>query len=314
MNVGADDIALVLPGGGGWIYAQAEALRVILAENSIASKIKGIYGNSAGAISSACVAAGLYRGVGTDILTNALASVTQDSQIYTPDAMPIVQHPALHLLELSEISEGVLFGKSGLNQQPLWDLLKANLGDLTAADVMQKLGIEVLVRGYDSVAGMGKVFNGQLWRMAAASSAIEVAFKPMLGISDGGPVDNAPSDLALNRGFKKILIVYCGAENPIPDFAPVTLDDSTPEPQGVNAREIAFSLFNNMTNRNESIEEERLKLFVSGGGQLVEAYPAQGSDLGSILDFSSAAQVPRVAAGHAAGLLALEQAKSLGWI
>ena len=307
------DIALVLPGGGSWIYAQAEALNVLMGEPAIAGNIRGIYANSAGSISGACLAGGLLAGVGTKLLMDALASVNRDEQIYTPGFTAIAAHPWAHPLDISKIGMGALTGASAFDQTPLWSLLQKHLGTRTSKDLADKLGIEFLVRGFDSKGKRGRVYCGQLWRMAAASSAIECAFKAHLGISDGGVVDNAPVDLAIDRGFKRILVVYCGPEGSLPDMMPVWIDDNTPEPPQPKCVEVAKNTLESLTMINEGMTAERIARWTGNGNCLVEAFPAQDVAMGSILDFSRAAQLPRIAGGHAAGALAVQNARLQGW-
>jgi predicted acylesterase/phospholipase RssA len=313
MTPAPDDIALVLPGGGAWIYAQAAALDVLLRQPGIQGRIKGIYGNSAGSISTACLAHGLYNGVGTDTLMKALGKVHQDTDIYTPGFSAVAKHPWAHPIDISRICNGAVFGVSAFDQQPLWDLLQATLGSLTTKDVLAKTGVEVLARAFESGGRGGLVLDGILWEMAAASSAIECAFKPFRGLSDGGPFDNCPVDLALARGFRRILIVYCGPDGPLPDLSPVTLDATFGKGPDLLARQVAMNTLGKITQMNESLNDARLVPWVAGGGQLVECYPAEDVEMGSILDFSDAAQVPRVQAGHAAAALALGQARTFGW-
>ena len=79
------------------------------------------------------------------------------------------------------------------------------------------------------------------------------------------------------------------------------------------AREVVVGLLSSLTQMNEQITAERLAAWQLAGGQLVEAFPAQNAQMGSILDFSLASQAPRVTAGIAAGQLALKQIEALGW-
>jgi predicted acylesterase/phospholipase RssA len=313
MTPAPEDIALVLPGGGAWIYAQAAALEVLLKPAGLLGRIKGIYGNSAGSISTACLAHGIHNGVGTDTLMKALALVHKDEDIYTPGFSAIARHPWAHPMNIASICNSAVFGVSAFDQQPLWDLLQSHLGGLSTGDVFAKTGVEVLARAFESGGRGGLVLNGILWQMAAASSAIECAFKPFKGLSDGGPFDNCPVDLALARGFHRILIVYCGPDGPLPDLAPVLLDDKFPVGPQLLARQVAGNTLGKITQMNEALNDARLVPWVADGGQLVECYPAEDAPMGSILDFSDEAQAPRVAAGRTAALQALAKAQLLGW-
>lgn len=311
---GPEDIAIVFPGGGAWIYSQASALDTILTvKPDLVGKIKGIYCNSAGTISGSLLASGIYDGVGTASLMSALAEIKQDSQVITPSVVDVMKKPLFHPLDLLGMIKGALFGVSVVDQQPLWNLLEQRIGNLTTDDLWVKCGIRLQARGFDSAAGMGRVYEGELWMLAALSSAIELVFRPFKGISDGGPVDNCPADLAIQAGFKRILVVYCGPEGPLPELTPVWIDSQTPAPTPPPARQVAGSLLANITQLNESVTDRNMADWSQDGGQLAEAYPAKDTNMGSILDFSIEAQGPRVAAGIAAGKLALERIASLGW-
>ena len=311
---GPDDIALVLGGGGAWMYAEAYELITILGQRpDLIPKIKLIAGNSDGAITAVLLAAGIYEGRGPAVLKEALESVSEDTQIISTSVVAVQKSPLLHPLDLSRMAWGGLFGHSVVSQNPLWQLLEHYAGGIDTNALQEKCGVTVQVRGFDSAAGVGRVYSGYLAKMAKKSSAIEGVFQDHNGISDGGPVDNCPADLAIQAGFKRILICYCGPEGPLADMKPVWVDESEPDEPKLLARQVVGNFLGSVTSINENITAERLAAWEKQGGQLVEAYPAQDAQMGSILDFSKAAQAPRVLAGIRAGVLALQGIKALGW-
>jgi predicted acylesterase/phospholipase RssA len=310
----SNDIALVLPGGGAWMFAQAhELLTIFDARPDLLGRVKLIACNSAGSITAALLAAGIYRGQGTAVLREAMAEVKQDTQIITPSLTRVLAAPILHPIDGNRVLWGALLGSSAVSQQPLWDLLEKYAGGITTADLQAKVGLNVQARSFHSETGEGRVWEGYLANLPKKSSAIEGVFMDHDGDSDGGPFDNCPADLAIAQGFSRILIAYCGPESPaVPSKVYVTSKDDPSKPK-LKARAVVAGTVGALTQMNEQIAAERLAAWQAQGGRLVEAYPAQDAQMGSILDFSEAAQGPRIEAGKAAGALALKQIEALGW-
>ena len=309
-----DDIALVLPGGGAWMFAQAWELITIFAKfPNLLGKIRLIAANSAGSISAALLASGIYQGKGTDILRAAMAGISQDTQIITPSVVEVMSAPILHPIDGNRMLWGGLLGYSIVDQQPLWDLLEKYAGGITTADLRDKLNMTVQARSFHSETGEGRVYEGYLANLPKKSSAIEGMFKDHNGDSDGGPFDNCPADLAIAAGFKRIMIAYCGPESPPTPTKVYWTDKTEPSASKRKALQVIEGTAAALTQMNEQIAAERLAAWEKTGGQLVEAYPAQTAQMGSILDFSVQAQAPRITAGAIAGALAALQVQNLGW-
>lgn len=311
---GPEDIALVLPGGGAWIFAQAwELITIFAARPDLLGKIRLIAANSAGSISAALLGAGIYNGKGTDILKSALNSVHQDEQIITPSVVEVMKAPILHPIDGNRMLWGGLLGASVVDQQPLWDLLEKYAGGITTADLRAKSNLTIQARSFHSETGEGRVYEGYLPNLPKKSSAIEGMFKDHNGDSDGGPFDNCPADLAIAAGFKRIMIAYCGPESPPAPSKVYWTDKNEPSAPKRKALQVVEGTAAALTQMNEQIAAERLAAWEARGGQLVEAFPAQTAQMGSILDFSVQTQSPRVSAGVAAGSLALKQVDALAW-
>ena len=211
INPGPDDIALVLPGGGAWMFAQAwEIITIFQKRPDLLGKIRLIAANSAGSISASLLGAGIFNGYGLGILQDAMSSVTNDGQIIKPSFVEVQDHPLLHPWDLSCMAWGGLFGASVVDQQPLWDLLEHYCGGITTADLRAKSNLTIQARSFHSESGEGRVYEGYLPNLPKKSTAIEGMFKDHNGDSDGGPFDNCPADLAITQGFKRVVICYCG--------------------------------------------------------------------------------------------------------
>ena len=114
-----DDIALVLPGGGAWLYAQAyELFTIFETRPDLLGKVRLIAANSAGSISAVLLGAGIFKGMGTRVLRDALASVTKDTDIITPAVLPVIANPIMHPIDGNRMLWGALVGSSVTDQQP----------------------------------------------------------------------------------------------------------------------------------------------------------------------------------------------------
>ncbi len=311
---GPEDLALILPGGGAWMFAQAwELITIFGARPDLIGKIRLIAANSAGSISAALLGAGMYQGKGTQVLKDAMATVQRDSDVISPSIVEVTAAPLLHPIDGNRMLFGALLGASVVDQQPLWDLLEKYAGGITTADLRAKCNFTVQARSFHSETGEGRVWEGYLANLPKKSTAIEGVFKDHNGDSDGGPFDNCPADLAIQTGFKRILIAYCGPEAPPTPTKVYWTDKSEPSRPIRKARQVVAGVVGALTQMNEQVTAERLAAWEARGGELAEAFPSQDAKMGSILDFSLAAQGPRVSAGIAAGQLALKQIAALGW-
>jgi hypothetical protein len=100
----------------------------------------------------------------------------------------------------------------------------------------------------------------------------------------------------------------------LPNLKRVRIDGSYKGPaKPMLARQVAGNLLGKITQNNEDMNSQRLVPWVAQGGSLVECYPAEGVQLGNILDFSLAAQEVRKAAGLTAATVALEAITTQGW-
>jgi len=302
--------ALVLPGGGGWGRVQASAL-YSLHNAGVLDGIDAIFSNSAGSLNAALYCVGLMGGLGANLNKEAWLNIGANTDIISPDFIPIAENPAAHPFAISAMVAGVCFGHSAFDTSALRAMVKKYTGTMTTTDLEAKLGLIWRAVCYDNNRGCGRLLNGMLYHMAVASSSIEVAFPAWLGMSDRGPVANCPAQAAIASGAEQIAVIYCGSEGPQPNAEPLWLDEKTSEPR-LLARDVAGSLLGNLTTINEAQAEISLQRAQSAGVQVVECYsrtPIQGS----ILQFVDPGNV-RWDQGTAAAALAIADARTLGWI
>lgn len=312
--IAPDDIAVVLPGGGAWMFAQAwEVITFFEQRPDLLLKVRFIAANSAGSITGALLAAGIHKRLGTSVLQEAMAGITRDEQIIRPSIQGVLSAPLWHPFDAARILFGLLFGHSAVDQQPLWDLLEKYAGGITTDDLVASSNLDFRAVAFDSEHGRGEEWSGYIADLPKKSSAIEGIFRDHDGSSDGGPFDNCPADLAIAAGYRRILIFYCGPEGS-PSGRAVRV--AAASDAGISrrlARDVVGGLLAAMTQLNEQVASERLAAWEQRGGSLVEACPAQDAAMGSILDFSAAAQVSRIAAGRIAGAGAVGAASRAGW-
>lgn len=301
---------LILPGGGAWGEIQAAEICALDAAGLL-KDVTRVYGTSAGSINGAVFSHSRFNGAGVDVLRNTWAGIQQNTQIYTPDIVPMIEHPWQHPILEAELSHGAVWGLSALSTAPLEALLRGILGEATT-DQVDAIGTIFRAMTYDNGRGAGRIVKGKLWRMAKASSAIPVVFPAHLGLSDGGVVANNPVTLALDEGCDKIILCYCG-----PEIAPMPteelwLDDSASDPQ-TKSLAVAVSILQNISQINESLAERLLNDAVKAGRcKAIEVWPNKtGDELGSILDFRKL--FGRWEAGDKAASIAIEKAKSANW-
>lgn len=302
--------ALILPGGGAWGEIQGAEM-CALDGAGLLKDVTDVWGVSAGCINASVFSHSRFTGQGTDLIKNTWAGIQQNTQIYTPDIVPIVEHPWAHPVLEAELSHGAVWGMSALSTMPLESLLKGILGDVTT-DQVDAIGTRFRAMTYDNAAGFGRVVKGKLWHMAKASSAIPVMFPAHLGLSDGGVVANNPVTLALDAGCDKIIICYCGPAVPPMPEEELWLDENTPEPN-TKSLAVAVSVLQHISLINESLAERILADAVKAGRcKALEVWPNKtDKELGSILDFRK--MYGRWEAGQTAAAVAIQKAQANGW-
>jgi predicted acylesterase/phospholipase RssA len=205
-----------------------------------------------------------------------------------------------------------VFGRGAFSTDGLAALVQHYLGDLTTQQLLAKTGITSRLLAYHGAEGCGRWLDGLFWKCMLASSAIEVAFPSRFGFSDGGPVANNPVAWAVDAGAQEIMVVYTGGPVAEMPDEPITLDENTPEP-GIMARDVAGSFLANITQINESQAEREVALARAKGVKVLEVYTKVAVP-GSILDGDPAMLATRWALGQKAGLDAIAEAKTLGWV
>jgi predicted acylesterase/phospholipase RssA len=300
--------ALILPGGGSWGEVQAGAL-FNLELHGLLKGITHVYANSAGSLNAGILLKSLLDRGNASLLKEAWDAITKDEDVYTPGFTAVALHPWAHPISEAQICHGLINGQSAFDNSPLQALVKKYMGDTSTKEIEEKLGIIYRARAYHNEEGQRRILAGMLRHMALCSSAIEGAFPPHLGFSDGGPVENNPAGDAIDAGADEILVVYCGAESPRPNDEAFWLDDFTPPAAMKTGVQVCLGVLSNITTINEAMTEARLEKFEKAGGKVVECY-SRVSVPGSILDFSKQGRWDLGA--NAAELAAIDAAK-LGW-
>jgi predicted acylesterase/phospholipase RssA len=301
--------ALILPGGGGWGRVQAAEL-FTLHNAGVLDGVDGIFSNSAGSLNAALYCMGLMGGLGANLNKEAWMNIQANTDIISPDFIPIAADPAMHPFEVAGIVEGVTLGAGAFDNSPLRGMVRKYVGTTTTADLEAKLGVTWRAMCYHAGEGRGRFLNGQFYHMAVASSSIEVAFPAHLGLGDGGPVANCPAIAALDAGARQVVIAYCGSEGPDPTDDALWLDDTTQDPKML-AKQMAGSLLGNLTTINEAQADRELDRAEAAGVQVVRCY-SRTPVVGSILQFVDPGDV-RWNQGLAAAELAIADAKAYGW-
>ena len=308
------DIALVCPGGAAFFFVQAwELITILEARPDLVSRIRLIAANSAGSITGALLAYGIFIGDPLGPLKKALSAVKVNTDVINPDPLPVLAHPILHPITVNEMLFGGLTGSRVVSQTKLWELLDKFIGDFDTEELQRSHSLTLQVCSFDSAAGVGRVYSGYVRHLPKKSSAIEGFFQDHNGDSDGGPFDNCPADLAIIAGFEKILIPYCAPDGPDPDLRPILVSKDEPDKAKLLARNVVGALFGAMTALNENLTAKAVASWEKQGGQLVEAYPLETDVLGSLMDFTAEAQEKRKVIGIAAGQRALAKIAAFGW-
>lgn len=268
--------ALVLVGGGACGEWQAGCLSK-LHENGELGSLQVIVGNSAGALNAGLYGLGLMRGVGTQTLYAAWERIKRTEDIYTP-ALPPTAGLVLNPFAPSYLNglRRFFFGPGFADTTPLKKLAEEIFGTWTAQDVYERTGVSIFVRAFNYGTGKVETLGGamRLADMALASSAIEGIFPAhnVNGVEygDGGLLDNAPMDVALELGADNVRIIYC---------APEKSDEVEPPKTGLlrALRAVGRAI----EAHEERVWEECQK---RPGVVWAHYYPSQ--DTGSFLDFS----------------------------
>ena len=300
-------LALVLVGGGGCGRVQAGALDALEA-SGLLHDVSIIVGTSVGGLNGCALAVGLAQKKGVEVLRNAWASITKNSDIYSPDLLADLGHPWLHPIDTAQEIHGFVWGAGALNTDALVRLVKDTLGAWTT-DQIQAAGITLRVRAMHYERNRAETLDGDLAAMALATSAIEGLFPARFGYGDGGAVDNEPIGEALALGAGRILVVFCGPDDPQSDQDPhatVRMADPPPAPRTGLAN--ALATLQGITQRGEALADEAAGRAEAQGVQVVYCYPK--SDTGNALDFT-----PRdlYSVGLTCAQDAIAQAKALGW-
>lgn len=236
-----DDMrGLVLSGGGARGAYQAGVLKAVF-EICSPSKVKTpfhIYsGVSAGALNATYLAAGAHSlAESTFHLTELWSNMTSD-QVFRTDAVTMGK---IGLKWMGELSLGAISGatpgRSLLDTEPLWDLIRKNcrfsqIGENLQKDVFKSLAITSV--DYQSSTAVTFVENNnknELWQKnkrhaertiisvehVMASSAIPILFPPIkVGpryFGDGCVRNIAPCSPAIRLGAKKLMVIGVRAQ------------------------------------------------------------------------------------------------------
>lgn len=299
---------LVLVGGGGCGRWQAGALDALL-KAGLLEGLAGIVGTSVGGINACLLAAGLATGEGSDVLKAGWAAIQKDEDVYKPGLTAVMRHPALHPLDEAGLCHGFIFGQAACDTEPLAELAKKFLGTLSTDLVEHSTGIKVRARALSYQAKRADTLKGDLVAMVLATSAIEGVFPRRFGYGDGGAVDNAPIDVALQDGANQVLVVYCGPENFTTGENPeVSLSMTDVPPAPSSGIKDALAVLSAITQLNEDLVDQAADRAEAQGVQIIHCFPS--SDTGSALDFSERGLWDR---GQTEAQLAIGQAKALGW-
>ena len=301
-------LGLVLVGGGGCGRVEAGAFEALEA-SGLLHDLKVLVGTSVGGLNACAYAAGRAQGKGVEVLKNAWASISKNTDIYSPDLLADLGHPWLHPIDTAQEIHGFVWGAGALNTDALASVVKEALGVWTTDQILASTGITLRVRAMHYERNRAETLDGDLAAMALATSAIEGIFPARFGYGDGGAVDNEPIDTALGLGAGRILVVFCGPEDPTSNEDPkatVRLSDPPPAPRTGLAN--ALATLQGITQRGEALADEAASRAEAQGVEVIYCYPKV--DTGNALDFS-----PRglYEIGQKAAEDAIAQAKALGW-
>lgn len=297
---------IVLVGGGACGEWPAGALESIEAARLLKG-ISGIVGTSVGGLNACVLALGLSRGEGVTLLKQAWDSIQKDEDVYTPSVPKLQASPWQNAFSILGVAKNFVWGPGAVDRTALENLTLKFLGDATTDEIKQITGIDVLVRAYKYKAGQVHSLQGSLRDMALATSAIEGAFPSWQGYGDGGAGDNAPIDVALSRGAKQILVIYCSPDDPKSSDTPVILGPVGNQTHTTGISNI-LAVAENITKDNENLVAQAAASAAKNGVELIECYPS--SDTGNFLDFKKRGLWER---GKAESLLAIQAAIALGW-
>ncbi len=187
--------ALVLTGGGARGAYEAGALKAIV---ELHLDVKGVYGTSVGALNGVFYCQGeterLYK-MWQDLSYSDIMSVksTSDSAIYLRVARELL---TFHLVDI----------------KPLREMIEENIDE----EKIRKSGIDFGLVTYDLSKFspvelyISQIPDGQLADYVLASANYPVFQRQKINgqiYIDGGVYNNAPVDMALKKGFKKILLI-----------------------------------------------------------------------------------------------------------
>lgn len=300
---------VILCGGGGKGRTQAGELDALHGAGLL-DGIKGIVGTSVGGINACLLGLGLAQGVGTKIMLDAWAAIKRDEDVYLPGLTELSKAPLQHPLDDLGLAKGFLAGPAPCSTAPLDDLARRILGGMNTIGIEQVTGLKILVRALNYDTHQVDTLFGDLTAMALCTSAIEGVFPRRWGYGDGGAVDNAPIDVALNEGADQILVVYCGPENPPagqrPKVAVADVQDSRPPSTGLKD---ALAVLEGITQANEDLVDQAAARAEAQGVEIIHCFPT--FDTGSALDFSPRDLLER---GRVEAQRAIQEAIEKGWI
>ncbi len=204
--------ALVLTGGGARGAYEAGALKAI---TQLGLDVKGVYGTSVGALNGVFYCQGeteklykIWQDLSFSDVMTVNASSTNTTRVYLHVAREIL---SFHLL----------------NVKPLTEMVKENLDEKK----IRESGIDFGLVTYDLSKFspvelyLSQIPKGQLLDYVLASANYPIFQRQVINgqtYIDGGVYNNAPVNMALEKGFKKILLIDV---SDIPFFLPTIPKD-----------------------------------------------------------------------------------------
>ncbi len=212
--------ALVLTGGGARGAYEAGALKAI---NQLDLDVKGVYGTSVGALNGAFYCQGE---------TEKLYKMWQN--LSYSDVMSINASSNTTNVYLNVIRE--MFSFHLINVEPLIEMVKENLDEQKIRDSGIDFGLVTYDLSKFSPVELyiSQIPKGQLLDYVLASANYPIFQRQIINgqtYIDGGVYNNAPVNMALEKGFKNILLVNV---SDIPFFLP-------PIPKDVDLKSISPS-------------------------------------------------------------------------
>ncbi|MDI3523951.1 MAG: hypothetical protein PWQ07_725 [Kosmotoga sp.] len=205
----SEKIALVLSGGGGRGAYEVGVWKAVM---DLGEEIGGVYGTSVGAINGAGVAMGEFELARKLWLT----ATYEDIMKISPNIRPLFEGDIKNL-KLSSIAEAVkmLFEESGIDVSPL----RKKLSEIISEEKIRSSPIDYGLVAY-SVSSLSPVMlyiddipEGMLIDYILASANFPVFKRENIGgakFIDGGVYANIPVEMAIKKGFKKIVVVDIG--------------------------------------------------------------------------------------------------------